>query len=895
MSLSIVRRNLCILVAIVAACPAAGNAADDRTLTAENADFFEQKIRPLLVERCYQCHSQGRPIKAGLTLDSRTGWQTGGETGPAIVPGRPDESLLVKAVRYQDADLQMPPAGKLPEAQIALLEEWVRRGAPDPRDDAALEIKATGYREAARTHWAYQPLSQVDPPPVKRGAWPLNAVDHFVLARLEGRGLQPSPDADRHTWLRRVSLDLTGLPPTPEEIHNFVNDRSDDAWAHVVDRLLASRSFGERWARPWLDLVGYADQIGSANNVPAEHAWRYRDYVIRSFNADKPFDEFVREQIAGDLLTAGSIEQRQDQLIATGFLVLGNVNIVEADKLQMEMDLVDQQIEKVGKAFLGMTLQCSRCHDHKFDPVTLADYYGLAGIFASTESTYKESRGVWSSVTKVPLPETLEEFTRRQVSLRAHDGKIALLQHERTAAETRINELQPLIKAAKESTTPSTDGARPLAELEKEAGELAAKVKGLDQQLLHLNYLKPAPPLALGVNDARQIVNGWVQVRGNPHVLGAEMPRGFVQVATHGAVPDIGQDQSGRWQLARWLTGAAQPLVSRVTVNRLWQRLFGRGIVASVDYFGLRGEPPTHPELLDYLAGQFIRDGWSQKRLIRQLVLSRTYRQRAQAALPKKGVWNPTAGGRSLTRPQSQGSRHLFWAKPAQADETTEAALAADPDNRLYWRMSPRRLDAEMLRDSVLAVSGTLEPCQGGPALAPEFSENVGGLDPKDVNPVSFSLTKFRDDQLRLRTIYLPVVRSSEQRGPADVLNFFDFSQPARFAGDRPTTAVASQALFLLNGPLLKDASQKLAAEIQSHPGLSNDDERITLLYLRALNRRATSDETQTALTFLATDDAPVAAGDTTGDTRGIPRDNSANWQRLVHALLASNEFLFRL
>ena len=851
----------CALFAIAFAIPVAANAADAPALTPDNAAFFEQKIRPLLIERCYQCHAQGKPIKGGLKLDSRGGWQKGGDTGPAVVPGKPDESLLIQAVRYRDADLQMPPAGKLAEGEIALFEDWVRRGAPDPRDDSVPANKPSDKGDAARTHWAYQPLREAAPPPVRHADWPLNGVDHFVLAALEQKGLQPSPDADRHTWLRRVSLDLTGLPPTPEEIDGFIIDRSEEAWEHVVDRLLASRPFGERWARPWLDLVGYADQIGSANNVPAEYAWRYRDYVIRALNADKPFNDFVREQIAGDLLTAGSIEQRQDQLTATGFLVLGNVNIVEADKLQMEMDLVDQQIEKVGKAFLGMTLNCTRCHDHKFDPITLADYYGLAGIFASTESTYKESRGLWSSVIKTELPETLEQFTRREAALRAHEKKVAGVQLERTTAETRINELQVLIKAAKEDgahrRADATPLATPVAELEKESADLTGKIRSFDQQLRHLNYLKPSPPLAYAVKDAQVIADGRVQVRGNPHVLGQSMPRGFVQVATHGAVTAIGKDQSGRLQLADWLTNAASPLVSRVTVNRIWQRLFGRGIVGSVDYFGVRGEPPTHPELLDYLARQFIREGWSQKRLLRQLVLSRTYRQRAEV------------------------------------DEKSKPALAADPDNRLYWRMSPRRLDAEMLRDSVLAVSRTLEPFAGGPALAPEFPENVGGLDPKDVNPISFSLSQFREDQPRLRTIYLPVVRSSEQRGPAEVLNFFDFTQPARFAGDRPTTAVTSQSLFLLNGPLLREASRKLASDLITQAALTKDEDRIAALYLRVLNRPPTAEETATVLAFLAEGTVPAIENE---PAAGAPvRDDAAIWQRLGHALLASNEFLFRL
>lgn len=842
------------MTAVAIAAPLAAHASETRSPTPGDVEFFEQKIRPLLVERCYQCHSATKKVKGGLKLDSRQGWEKGGETGPAVAPGKPDESLLVKAVRYQDADLQMPPGGKLSDAEIALFEEWVRRGAPDPRDGSPAATPAGASQAAATTHWAYQPLGKVLPPAVRRIDWPLSDIDNYIIAALEANGLSPSPDADRHTWLRRVTLDLTGLPPTPDEIQAFVNDPSEQAWAIVVDRLLGSRAYGERWARPWLDLVGYADQIGSANNVPAEHAWRYRDYVIRAMQDDKPFDLFVREQLAGDLLSARSIEERQDQLTATGFLVLGNVNIVEADKLVMQMDLVDQQIEKVGKTFLGMTLNCVRCHDHKFDPITLGDYYGLAGIFASTDSTYKDERGVWSSVTKTQLPETLEQFAQREAALRAHERKAAAIRSERSAADTRLKELEPLIEAAKKDSTTSAAVAPSLADLEKERNDLVAKQKDLDKRWLHLNYLRPSAPIAFALKDGPTIADARVQVRGNPHVLGTAVPRGFVQVATHGAVPAVGSEESGRRQLAEWLTGAASPLLARVTVNRIWQTLFGRGIVGSVDYFGVRGERPTHPELLDYLADRFIREGWSRKRLIRALVLSRTYRQRAE-------------GGESL-----------------------RAALAVDPDNRLLWRMSPRRLDAEMLRDAVLAVSGGLETTGGGPALAPEFIENVGGLDPKDVNPVSFSVTKFRDDQQRVRAIYLPVVRSSEQRGPADVLNFFDFAQPALIAGARPTTAVASQALFLLNGPLLADAARRLAPSLTADATLANDADRIVALYLRVLGRPPTAEEVSEAGAYLATIGASQAnAGPGSG------ADRVAAWQPLIHALLASNEFLFRL
>jgi hypothetical protein len=844
---------VCPLVLAALVLPAIARAGEADPLTPAQLAFFEQRVRPLLIERCYKCHSEAKKVNGGLRLDSRRGLIEGGDSGPAISPAKPEDSLLIKAVRYQDADLQMPPDGKLAAAELAVLEEWMRIGAPDPRSDSASDKTPDVNRAAAHAHWAYQPLQLVAPPAVDDGQWPLGNVDRFVLAKLEASGLRPSPDADRYLWLRRVSLDLIGLPPTTSEIQSFIDDHSPLAWEHVVDRLLASPDFGERSARPWLDLVGYADQIGSANNVPAEHAWRYRDYVIRAFRDDKPFDEFIREQLAGDLLVAQSIEERQSQLTATGFLVLGNVNIVESDKLIMAMDLVDQQIEKVGKTFLGMTLNCARCHDHKFDPITLRDYYGLAGIFSSSEATYKEQRGVWSSVTKSPLPETLQQFTQREAALREHAKKVAAVHEQRVTADARLKELTPLVKAARENPTAAVPGAMSLADLEKEQAGLTKTVTTLEQKSWHLKYLEPATPLAYSVRECAEIADARTQIRGNPHVLGPAVPRGFVEVATHDSPPTIPANQSGRLQLANWLTGPTSSLVARVTTNRIWQRLFGRGLVGSVDYFGMRGERPTHPELLDYLAGQFIRDGWSQKRLIRELVLSRTYRQRTEA------------------------------------DDSSQVAIAADPENRLLWRMSPRRLDAEMLRDSVLAVSGELRPCTGGPALAPEFIENVGGLNPTDVNPVSFSLSKFRDDQRNLRTIYLPVVRSSEQQGPAEVLNFFDFAQPARLAGDRPTTSVAAQALYLLNGPLLKDAARRLASEILADTTLTTDDMRLSVLYLRALGRPPATEESSAAREFVTKRDTS-----TTG-TESAGTDPSVAWQQLIHALLTSNDFLFRL
>jgi hypothetical protein len=785
---------------------------------AEGFAFFESKVRPVLVEHCYACHSRERgKVRGGLQLDTRAGLLLGGRSGPAVVAGKPDDSLLVKAIRHTNPDLSMPPTGKLAANHIAALEAWVRRGAPDPRDGVAGTDKAGIELGPGRTHWAFRPISRPQPPAVKSRWWPLCEVDQLLLARLEAAGITPAADADRYTWLRRVSFDLTGLPPTPAQIQAFVRDRSPGAYEKVVDRLLASPAFGERWARHWLDLVGYADQVGSANDVPAVHAWRYRDYVIHALNQDKPFDRFVREQLAGDLLAFRSEQERQDQLVATGFLILGNLNVVEADKEVLRWDVVDQQIEKVGKAFLALTLSCARCHDHKFDPVALTDYYALAGIFGSTESTYFTQRGVWSAPLAVDLPETAADRKTRQDALRQHDALAARIRAERDEAARRRDAVKP----------------------QKEVAEWAAKVRDLEQRLLHLDYIRPHASVAYAVRDRAKPADARVAVRGNPHALGESVRRGFVRIATLGRAPAIPAQHSGRLQLADWLVSPENPLTSRVTVNRIWAKLFGEGLVRSVDYFGRRGESPSHPDLLDHLAARFMDGGWSQKKLIRELVLSRAYRM---------------GGGLSA------------------------AAARIDPENRLLGRMSPRRLEAEAVRDAVLAVSGGLLP-GGGPALPLEYLENVGGLDPKNVNPVSFSLKTFREAQQRQRTIYLPVVRSSAQRGPAEVLNFFDFPQPAQLTGGRTVTTVATQALFLMNGPLLRAQAGQLAGDLLM--ASADDQWRVQALYLRVLNRPASEEETREALDFLGSFREPSQ-----------PREA---WAILCHALLACNEFLFRL
>jgi hypothetical protein len=805
---------------------------------------FREEALPILERHCFACHSHAAgKAKGGLVLDSRSGWEKGGDSGPAITPGDPEESLLIQAVRY--AELEMPPTGKLSAEDVAALERWVRMGAFDPRT-VSLSEKERGLGSPAgmgAEHWAFRPLAEVGPPPgVQDAGWPLDDVDRYVLAELEGRGLRPAADADRHTWLRRVSLDLTGLPPTLAEIAAFVEDDEPGAYERVVDRLLGSRAFGERWGRHWLDLVGYADQIGTANDVFAEHAWRYRDYVIDAHNADVPFDRFIREQIAGDLLPAESPERRSAQIVATGFLVLGDLTIVEADKAKLRVDVADQQVEKIGRAFLGMTIGCARCHDHKFDPIPQRDYYAMAGILNATESVGKAEWGIWSWPTEVELAETDEQRTRREAAAAGERSRIEALRAERARIEDRKKEVDTALGSLGDSD--QVKAAKEL--LAKLQGDLGGRKTQLDLEILHAEFFAPSPPRAFAVRDAAAPADMRVTIRGNPHALGEEVPRGFLSVVTDGTLPTIPTGESGRRQLADWIASPENPLTARVAVNRVWQKLFGEGIVRSVDYFGVAGERPSHPELLDHLARRFVAGGWSRKRLIRALVLSRAYR-----------VGNMGQAG----------------------------AAEVDPDNRLFGRMSPRRLDAEAIRDTALAVSGRLIASDGGPALPLEYRENAGNLTKPNVNPPSFTLARFRPEQEYVRTVYLPVIRSAPQAGPAELRNVFDFPQPAEFAGRRATTAVPTQALFLMNSTFMKDRSRDLARRVLE--GATGERARLERLWLAALSRPITDEEAEEATRFLRAAGQPSVGGEAADA-------EMRRWAELCHAVLASTEFLMR-
>ena len=965
-------------------------------------EFFEQQIAPILKRRCYECHShKSGKAKGGLVLDSRHGWKKGGGEGPAIVPGKPGESLLIEAVRYEG--YQMPPDKKLPTSEIALLEKWVAMGAPDPRKSKAPKVDPEKL-------WALQRIENPAVPTVKDAKWPQDDLDSFILARLEGEGLRPSGDADRYTLLRRVTFDLTGLPPTPEEIAAFINDKSERAYETVVDRLLNSAGFGDHWARHWFDLSCYADLADIQGNVLIRDAWRYRDYVIGAFNSDKPLDQFIHEQIAGDLLPYENVEQQREQIIATGYLAIGPWTLQNYIKGQLTADVVDHQIDRIGRTFLAQTISCARCHDHKFDPIPTADYYALAGIFHSTLTTSYDGPGVWSQITHVTLPELpgaaaeferlSQEISQQQQRLRVELAELQRHDEKRRFAKKAVNDQAnaltlksgisandagrqyrvsfaagPTVWAGATQATTRQDGLllqvlrkdgtvlayhvhRPHAwsgkadaqqfsaalfvyngdgsgdvtlhitssdytgrfggaiddltivesgisrvvfaeDFDKcQLGSIKGKQAGtglpvyakcsfpgwtgnginhshvvdigkrdkpnialqifsgpaiasanprlaeidheLDSLTNRLESARPGRTRALAVKDIETPRDGPIYRRGDFQSPGDIVPRGFVSAVSVSKRHEIPAKTSGRLQLAQWLTDRENPLTSRVVVNRVWHHLFGQGLVRTVDYFGVHGETPSHPELLDFLAVRLREaDQWSLKTTVRRLVMSRTYRM---------------------------------------ASSHNATAVEIDPDNRLLWQMPRRRLTAESIRDAMLAASGELDPGRGGPSLGLELKDNIRGAG-GNVNPANWG-GQIADYIKNRRSVYLPLKRERPV-GELEILSAFDFPHPSEITGTRPNTTVATQALFLLNSPFVKYQASKLAERLTKE---EPDDEqaRLNRLYLLTISRTASSEEIETATIFL--DQC----------ARDLKGERSAAWIQLCHAVMGSNNFLFR-
>ena len=952
----------------------------------QSVDIFESKVRPILVDQCTACHGEKQQL-GNLRLDR---------------PISKEQAAKIVATLTYTGMIKMPPSGKLPDASIEALTAWAKAGAPWPKTSSVVKKSTAKF-------WAFQIPKRPVLPAVKATKWGINPIDRFVLAKLEASGLKPAAVADRRTLIRRATFDLTGLPPTTAEIDAFLADKQPSAFERIVDRLLASPAYGERWGRHWLDVARYADSNGVDENLVYQVAWRYRDYVISAFNADKPIDRFIHEQVAGDLLPDGGT----DGVVATGYLSLGPKMLAEDDPVKQELDIIDEQVDTLGKTFMGMTFGCARCHDHKFDPLPTKEYYALAGIFKSTKTMLNfKNMADWQErplvspeveATIVHLDTQIRQLQNKRNGIRDAAGE-AFIEAERkrigayeTAARTflafeaSVATLFPTItlpegiapanaqvieaedfvtgnvskdkggfgtgigvlvnagvypNRAEYTVMVATAGtyqidvrsasgdARPvrmyingdlvssavadkisggfgpehqrwyaegtfalkagpntilferdnyfphidkflviakpgqalttsiekIAKEESLVPELVAAVAERIRQKQDINLELPdkserllPKPIQLDINKltdemdalrkqrpkasfAMAVSEGApttlkVHVRGNYLTLGDDCVRRFPEALAGVDQTPIPKNHSGRLELAQWMTSVRNPLTARVFVNRVWRWRFGKGIVASVDNFGILGDKPTHPALLDYLATTFARDDkWSLKKLHKRMMLTNTYMM----------------GG-------------SYDAK----------AAALDPDNKLLWRYPRHRLEAEAIRDSILAVTGTLDRKVGGTLL--NFGARQYVTSTANSDPVNY-------DSVR-RAVYLPVVRSALY----DVYTAFDFGDPTVMNGDRPTTTVAPQALFMLNSQVMLTATKVLAEKVTKTPA-TEDANSVRELYVTFYGREATIKEVKQAEDFLKRFENVYAKAKQ-------PRVSA--WQSLCKALIAANEFIY--
>ena len=857
-----------------------GLAAPGMAVADEAADLFESHVRPIFVEYCQGCHGEEKQ-KGELRLDSRAGWQKGGESGPAIVPGKPKQSLLIRAITVKPDDpLRMPPGRRLPERSVADLTRWIELGAHDPRDGTAKPDKAIDW-DAAAEFWAFKPVEARQPPNTK-ALQPAGVIDQFIAAKLEAANLTPTGPADKRTLIRRTTFDLTGLPPTAEDVERFLADASEDAFPKLVDRLLASSAYGEREARGWLDLARYAeDQAHQSGDGGLPMAWRYRDWVVEAFNRDLPYDKFIKLQLVADLIE-GPTDDPADRR-ALGFLGLGAVYYKNTDIPRVLAEEWDDRVDTLTRTFLGLTVSCARCHDHKYDPIPTRDYYSLAGVIANTRNVMvpvaprSQIADYDAGVRNVSeagraLTELVQSELDRRARLRAEQfsdytlavwngrgagladqelarfaaflskdrgqnhpfkawAKLKPREGGRSEPPAAVREFAALVKSRAEAELAKPFAARNRDEHNELFGpkgvfaltpaELvrgaSAEWKGEHAEKLVAAWAAvvrvPRRPAAChGAADVEpsKAKDLKVFVRGNPYNLGEPAPRRFLRVLA-GPNAEIFAAGSGRKELAERIAAADNPLTARVMVNRIWQRHFGRGIVATPSNFGKVGARPTHPELLDYLADRFVKSGWSVKAIHREIMLSETYR-RSSSADPK--------------------------------------SVEADPENLLLGRMPRRRLTAEEFRDALLVAAGDLDRTPAGP------SEELD--DPKNLR----------------RTVYGTVSRHKLN----ELLRLFDFPDPNISGERRNETTLPQQQLFVLNGPFVATRAKSLAAKLADE---ATPADRVRLAYRSVYVRPPTAEEETAALRYLA-------AEDPTPGVRGTPR-----LERFAQALLASNEFYF--
>lgn len=863
-------------------------------LAANPAQFFEKKIRPALIEHCYECHSsQAELLKAEFLLDTRAGIRSGGKSGrDAVIPGDVASSQLIDAIRYGNADLQMPPDGKLPDSVIADFENWVAMGAQDPRDG----LSVTPSERAAKDHWAFQAITNPAIPEVNHTAWTRDPVDHFTLAAMESKNLTPAEDADAVTLLRRLSFDLTGLPPSVPEQEYFLrklqagtdrdgeNERQSDGEKsstdrispspppsislsspaaqkvieQTVDNLLASPAFGQKWGRHWLDIARYAESSGYTRNMLTPDAWRYRNYVIEAFNKDKPYDQFIREQLAGDQLPAADPAQKDEQAIATGFLTIGPKTMGEGSPLLFHLNAVDDQIDATCRTFLALTANCSRCHDHKYDPIPTADYYALAGIFlssrhyAGTETNNRNEHGALYALG----PGGQEQFTaidefekhvageqkiyigevnkRKEIYAALEAKNIDWKKNpteELIAADLLVRKHHDIVHALNNGPKPEP----PQTAMVVIEGEIAPPPPADPEKAKAASTDLSAEEKKAAALIERQrvfVTDSPVYDKGlHDSPLDEPVPRGVPGLFDYDA-PQIPANRSGRLQLAEWLIDDRNPLTARVVVNRVWRQLFGEGLVETVDNFGVLGAEPSHPELLDHLATRFRNEHhWSFKALIRDLVLTRTYQLSASIS---------------------------------------ETNHAIDEGNVYLWRHVPRLLDAEALRDAVLASSDELDRSHQQQSQVTEVASTQPKLQQREVGRRDFFVKQVTYD-VTYRSVYLPIVRASMP----DALTLFDVADPNLVVGQRRNTAVPTQALFMMNNPFVVERAEKIANDLLADKALKSDDLRIAHLYQALLARTPSTEESAIFRDYVNSSKSPPAA----------------IWTMLAHTLIQSGEF----
>jgi hypothetical protein len=816
---------------------------------AAREEFFELKIRPLLIEKCSACHSGEADSESVLSVNSRRALLDGGDYGPAIIPRRAEDSLLIHAARRTHKELHMPPekADSLSREEVSALTRWIDDGAvwPKGKDErlpsAAVRIPRAEQRELALDpveNWALLPRRIVEPPRAVEARWAGSGIDRFLEKSRRGAGLSAVRHTDRRTLIRRATFDLTGLPPSPEEVQAFLANQSDEgeAWVEVLDRLLASRHYGERAGRLWLDVARYADTQGDVGDIPIQKAWLYRNWVIDAMNQDLPFDEFLRAQIAGDLLARNETDERTARglTVATGFVSLSRrFGNTKNDDIHLT---IEDTIDTLGRGVLGLTLRCARCHDHKFDPILNTDYYGLYGIF---ESTVYPSMGMSNEKSPsnlspaIPNRKAFEEADRYWALITRYEYQIN--NHFRPWLKPTLDEFQSISKNLESNPAPEK-----LKELQARREELLSVRGGKFRELmLHgLAWIKSEkkrlaenPPIdfVFAVADG-EAHDSMIHRRGNPRRLGAKTPRRFLQVLDGPKPPEIIAG-SGRLELARWLTRPDHPLTARVIVNRLWQQHFGRGLVATPDNFGRQGAKPSHPELLDWLAEQFVQDGWSLKKLHRRIMLSESYRL------------SSTFG---------------------------QELLASDPENIYLTRFPRRRLDAESIRDSLLSVSGQLDRSQGeAHEIAPWYSSRFSLNNPFHIEPVS-----------NRRSVYLLTQRLFRH----SFLGLFDGPDRNSSTSSRGVSNGPSQALFLMNSRFVKEQASALAVRVEAEA--ATEEQQITRIFQLAVGREADAGELKSLKGFLVK--YRSAAGQT--DENSTP---SPGLIAVCRAVLTSNEFFF--